>query len=123
MAVESRPAKFIVFLNLSVESLMAITSEVKPLSVSQSAVTPFSAAPPMKEPNAAALPVTFDRALTASSELPVMRTDMIALLAMIHLLHAFHFLHKQFDSRPPVELAGLLPPCPRAAAESGGQDQ
>ena len=117
MAVESRPAKFIVFLNLSVESLMAITSEVKPLSVSQSAVTPFSAAPPMKEPNAAALPVTFDRALTASSELPVMRTDMIALLAMVHLLH------KQFDSRPPVELAGLLPPCPRAAAESGGQDQ
>lgn len=123
MAEVSRPAKFIVFLNLSVESLMAITSEVKPLSVSQSAETPLRATPPMKLPNAAALPVTLESAFTASSELPVMRTDMIALLAMVHLLHAFHFLHKQFDARSPVEFAGLLPPFPRAAAESGGQDQ
>ena len=59
---------------------MSMTAPVKPLSVSHKAETPLSAAPPMNVPNADAFAVTLESALTASSLLPVIRTDMMALL-------------------------------------------
>ncbi len=114
----SIPAKLMVFLNLSVESDMSMTADEKPLSVSHNAVTPLSAAPPMKLPNAAALPVTFDIAFTASSALPVMRTDMMALLPMLRLLQSFHLLFEQPYGRSPVEFAGLAPPLPWRASDA-----
>ena len=73
------PAKFIVETNLSVLSLMFITALPNELTLSHRAVTPLSAAPPMNEPNAAALLVAFWNAFTASSLLPVILTDIIAL--------------------------------------------
>ena len=84
-AVVSSPAKPMVLMNLSVLSLMLTTSPAKPLTVSQSAVTPLTAMPPMKLPNAAAFFVAFSIALTASVALPVIRTDMIAERAIIRL--------------------------------------
>nr|UWF88929.1 MAG: hypothetical protein [Bacteriophage sp.] len=91
-ALVSKPAKFMVFLNLSVESDMSMTALVKPLSVSHNAETPLSAAPPMNVPNALALAVTLDNAFTASSLLPVIRTLMMALLPTVHLLHVFYLV-------------------------------
>ena len=64
---------------MSVLSDMFATSPAKPLTVFHSAVTPFNATPPMNEPNAAALLVAFWNAFTASSLLPVILTDIIAL--------------------------------------------
>ena len=83
-AFVSMPAKLMVFMNLSVLSDMFTTSLVKPFTVSHSAVTPLTANPPMALPKAAAFVVVFSNALTASSALPVMRTLMIALCAMVH---------------------------------------
>ena len=83
-ALVSMPAKLMVFMNLSVLSDMFTTSPAKPLTVSHSAVTPLTANPPMALPKAAAFVVVFSNALTASSALPVMRTLMIALCAMVH---------------------------------------
>ena len=124
-ALVSRPAKLMVFLNLSVESLISTTAPLKFRSVSHRAVTPFNAAPPMKLPNAAALPVAFSNAFTASFALPVMRTDMMALCpAIVHLLFgSFHFLCQQAYAGAPVEFAGLVPPLPRGAAEAAGEDE
>ena len=124
-ALVSMPAKLMVFLNLSVESLISTTAPLKFLSVPHRAVTPFNAAPPMKLPNAAALPVAFSNAFTASSALPVMRTDMMALCpAIVHLLFgSFHFLGQQAYAGAPVEFAGLVPPLPRGAAEAAGEDE
>ena len=83
-ALVSMPAKLMVFMNLSVLSDMFTTSPAKPFTVSHSAVTPLTANPPMALPKAAAFVVVFSNALTASSALPVMRTLMIALCAMVH---------------------------------------
>lgn len=83
-AFVSMPAKLMVFMNLSVLSDMFTTSPAKPFTVSHSAVTPLTANPPMALPKAAAFVVVFSNALTASSALPVMRTLMIALCAMVH---------------------------------------
>ena len=114
------PAKFMVCTNLSVLSLMSMTAPPKSLSLSHNAVTPFNAAPPMKLPNAAALLVAFWNAFTASSLLPVMRTDMIALCA-IGFLHSFGFVLQYLHRRRPIQFACLLPPLPRGAAEIAGQ--
>ena len=122
MAVVSSPAKPMVCLNLSVLSLMSTTAALKPLSLSHRAVTPLTAMPPMKLPKAAALPVTLLNAFTASSLLPVILTDMIALRAMFRLLHAFHLLFEQSYRGAPVQFAGLVAPCPRRAAEAVGED-
>ena len=78
------PAKLMVFMNLSVLSDMFTTSPAKPFTVSHSAVTPLTANPPIALPKAAAFVVVVSNAETASSALPVMRTLMIALCAMVH---------------------------------------
>ena len=75
----------------------------------------------MNEPNAAALLVAFWNAFTASSLLPVILTDMIALCAMGRLPHLLGFGLQDLQSRGPVRLGGLPSPFPRGAAEVAGQ--
>ena len=100
-----------VLTNLSVESLMSMTSWAKPLTVSHRAVTPLTAMPPMKLPNALALAWAFWNAFTALSELPVMRTDMTALLAISHTSSSCSSCSRRRISSPvpqSISLASLL---------------
>ena len=124
-ADESMPAKLMVFMNLSVPSDMAITSEVKPLTVSHRAVTPLTARPPRAEPNAAAFVVVLSSALTASSALPVILTDMMAERPMVSPLRfAFLLFPDQLvQAGAPVTFVGHLAPLPRRAAEPLGQQE
>ena len=115
------PAKFIVETNLSVLSLMSITALPNELTLSHRAVTPLRAAPPMKLPKADALAVAFWNAFTASSLLPVILTDIIALCPMRRLLYLLGFGLDDFNRCGPVHARGFLSPLPRRPAEIAGQ--
>ena len=123
----SRPANFIVFLNLSTLSLMFTTSPANPVSLSHSFSTPLVATLPMNEPKAAAFRVAFSNALTASFELPVMRTLMIAECPMRPppscslFVHSFGLFLQQAQGRGPVLFKRAAAPFPRGAARVQGE--
>ena len=123
----SRPANFIVFLNLSTLSLMFTTSPAKSVSLPHSFSTPLAATLPMNEPKAAAFRVAFSNALTASFELPVMRTLMIAECPMRPppscslFVHAFGLFLQQAQGRGPVLFKRAAAPFPRGAASVQGE--